>query len=77
MEEKILDLLAEICDDDVVKDNIEIDMLEEDLLDSLGYTELLVGLEEMFNIVLPPSAISREDVSTPAKVIELVKNSIN
>lgn len=73
MEDKILDLLAEICEDDIVKEDRNINMAEEGLLDSLGYTELLVGLEELFGITLAPSAISREDVETPQKVIDLIK----
>lgn len=76
MEQKILELLADICDDDVVKEDTEIDLIEEDLLDSLGYTELLAGLEDEFDIVLSPSAVSREDVRTPQKVIDLVKSMI-
>ncbi|MEA4921959.1 MAG: D-alanine--poly(phosphoribitol) ligase subunit DltC [Eubacteriaceae bacterium] len=73
MEEKILDLLAEICDDEIVKEDRNINMSEEGLLDSLGYTELLVGLEELFDITLSPSAVSREEVETPEKVIALVR----
>jgi D-alanine--poly(phosphoribitol) ligase subunit 2 len=76
MEEKILDLLADICDDDIVKEDKTIDMVEEELLDSLGYTELLAELEEMFDIVLSPSAVSKNDVSTPEKVIALVQSKM-
>ena len=35
MEEKILDLLADICDDDIVKEDKKIYMVEEELLVSL------------------------------------------
>ncbi|MEG0156037.1 MAG: D-alanine--poly(phosphoribitol) ligase subunit DltC [Anaerovoracaceae bacterium] len=73
MEEKILDLLEEICEDDIVREELDIDLFEEGLMDSLGYTELLVGIEEAFGIVLAPSEIAREDVATPAQIIELVK----
>ncbi len=76
MEEKILDLLADICDDDIVKEDKTIDMVEEELLDSLGYTELLAELEEMFGIVLSPSAVSKNDVATPEKVIALVQSKM-
>lgn len=76
MEEKILDLLADICDDDIVKEDKTINMVEEELLDSLGYTELLAELEEMFGIVLSPSAVSKNDVATPEKVIALVQSKM-
>ena len=45
MEERVMDLLAEICEDDVVREDPDIDLFEEDLLDSLAFTELLVAIE--------------------------------
>ncbi|MEG0291652.1 MAG: D-alanine--poly(phosphoribitol) ligase subunit DltC [Anaerovoracaceae bacterium] len=73
MEEKILDLLEEICEEDIVRENLDISLSEEGLIDSLGYTELLIGLEDLFGIILAPSEISKEDVDTPNKIIALVK----
>ena len=37
MEEKILEILADICEDDVVKSDLDIDLFETDLLDSLAF----------------------------------------
>lgn len=73
MEEKILDLLADICEDDVVKSDLDIDLLETDLLDSLGFAELLFAIEENFGVIIAPSEIERDDMSTPNKIVELVK----
>ena len=36
MEEKILDLLEEICEDDIIREERDMDLFEEDILDSLG-----------------------------------------
>lgn len=36
MREEVLDLLAEICEDDVVKEDLETELFESGLLDSLG-----------------------------------------
>lgn len=73
MEEKILDLLADICEDDVVKSDLDIDLLETDLLDSLGFAELLFAIEENFGVIIAPSEIERDDMGTPNKIVELVK----
>ncbi len=73
MEEKILDMLEEICGDDIVKENLDINLLEEDLIDSLDYTELLVSIEEAFGIIMSPSEFTREQMDTPRKIIEQVK----
>lgn len=73
MEEKILDLLAEVCEDDVVKSNLDLDLFETDLLDSLAFAELLFAIEEKFGVIIAPSEIERDDMSTPGKIIDLVK----
>ena len=73
MEEIVMDLLAEICEDDVVREDPDIDLFEEDLLDSLAFTELLVAIEEEFGIVISPSEVERSDVQTPNKIIALIQ----
>ena len=77
MEEKLLDILAELCDDDEVKDDLDIDLFETDLLDSLSFAELLVAIEETFGVVIAPSEVERDDINTPNKLIELVKERLN
>ncbi len=72
MVEKVMDLLEEICDDAIVRQQKDINLFEEDLIDSLGFTELLVGLEERFGIVIAPSEVEKQDVDTPDKIIKLV-----
>ena len=73
MEERVMDLLAEICVDDLVREDPDIDLFEEDLLDSLAFTELLVAIEEEFGIVISPSEVERSDVQTPNKIIALIQ----
>ncbi|OPJ65256.1 D-alanine--poly(phosphoribitol) ligase subunit 2 [Clostridium oryzae] len=73
MKERLLDMLAEICEDDIVKENMNIDLLETDLLDSLGFAELLALIEDEFGIVLSPSEFQREDLNTPAKILEILE----
>lgn len=72
MEEKILDILAEACEDDVVKENLNIELFETDLLDSLGFIDMVIRLEETFGITVAPSELDRAQINTPQKVINLV-----
>lgn len=72
MEEKILDILEAICEDSVVREERDLDLFEEDLLDSLGFAELLVNIEEELGIVISPSEVTREDMNTPEKIIHMV-----
>lgn len=73
MEEKILEMLEKICGDEIVKEDREINLIEEDLIDSLDYVELLVLIENEFNVVMSPSEFKREEMDTPNKIIAQVK----
>ena len=74
MEERVLNLLEEIFEDDIVREDRNLNLFEEDLLDSLAFTELLVAIEDEFGIVMSPSEVERSDVETPAKIIALIQS---
>lgn len=73
MEEKILAILKDVCDDDIVFAERDIDLFAEDLLDSLAFTELLIMIEEQLGIVIAPSEIEKNDINTPNKIIRVVQ----
>lgn len=77
MKEKILDLLEEICEDDIVREELDLDLFEEDIMDSLGFAELLAMIEEELGIVIAPSEVVREQVNTANKIIALVEEKNN
>ena len=72
----VLNLLEEICGDDVIRSDMDINLLEEDLIDSLDYTELLVGIEDALGVVMAPSELKREEMDSPNKIIEQVMKRI-
>ncbi|MBD4895292.1 D-alanine--poly(phosphoribitol) ligase subunit DltC, partial [Xanthomonas citri pv. citri] len=51
--QEVLDVLAEVCQDDIVKENPDIEIFEEGLLDSFGTVELLLAIENRFDILVP------------------------
>lgn len=73
MEDKVLDILEDICGDEIVREDRDINLLDEDLIDSLDYVEMLVKFETGFGIVMSPSEYTREQMDTPNKIIEQVK----
>ena len=73
MREEILELLAEVCEDDAVKNDMDLELFESGLLDSLAFADFLVELEEQFEIVISPSEVEREDINTPEKILEMVE----
>ena len=73
MEEKLLNLLADLCDDEEVKSNLDEDLFESGLIDSLAFAELLYAIEENFGVIIAPSEVERSDINTANKIIALVK----
>lgn len=73
MEEKLLNILEEICGDEIVKEDRDINLIDEGLMDSLDFTELIVDIEEAFGVIIAPSEVTREESDTPNKIIKIVK----
>ena len=76
MEEKILDLLAEICETEDVKEDPGQELFESGILDSMGFAEFLVELEDRFGVLIAPSEVERGDIDTPEKILKLVMERI-
>ena len=73
MKEKVLDLLEEVCDDDVVREDLDMDLFEEEIMDSLAFAELLAMIEDELGVVISPSEVVRSQVNTANKIIALVE----
>ena len=73
---KLLEVLADICEDDVVMTDLDVDLFESGLLDSIASMELLLEIENELGISVAPSEVEKEDVNTPSKLIEVVLNKL-
>lgn len=73
VEARMLDLIEEICDDEVVREERDIDLFETGLLDSMAAIELLVGIESEFGVVIAPTAVEREEMNSVNKIIYQVE----
>lgn len=67
--EKILETLAEICGTDEVMKNPDVELFSTGLLDSFGIIQLFVEIQEGLNIEVAPTEVTREEWSTPNKII--------
>lgn len=67
-ENQVIELLAEICQDDVVKEDPNINLFDSGLLDSFGTVELLVQIEEKFGITVPITEFDRDTWNTPNNI---------
>lgn len=73
MEEKILAMLEELCEDEIVREDMNINMKEEGLMDSLAFVEMLLQIEEEFGVRIAPTEVTYEEIDTPNKVINYLK----
>lgn len=73
VEERMLDLIEEVCDDEVIREERDIDLFEAGLLDSMAAIELLVGIESEFGVEIAPTAVEREEMNTVNKIIYQVQ----
>ena len=72
MREKLLVMIEELCGDEIVREDPDIDLLEEGLIDSLDYIELLLKIEDEMS----PSELTREEMATPNRIIAVVEKRL-
>ncbi|WP_298836078.1 phosphopantetheine-binding protein [Clostridium sp.] len=75
MEESIYNILEEITGEDLRKEG-NVNLFDSGRLDSLGIIELIVAIEDNFNIKLDPAIVTRKDIETPNKIIEYIQTHI-
>ncbi|MEI4790154.1 D-alanine--poly(phosphoribitol) ligase subunit 2 [Bacillus sp. FJAT-53060] len=69
-ENEVYSIIAEVCQEDVVKENPEIAIFEEGLLDSFGTVELLMAIERQLGITVPITEFDRDVWDTPNHIAE-------
>lgn len=72
LESKVLDMLEDICADDAMREERDVDLFDAGLLDSLAAIEVLVGIEENFGVEIAPTAVERKEMNTVNKIIDQI-----
>lgn len=73
MEGKIIEIIEKLTGYKGLQKNKEIDLLENEILDSLAFIELISALEEEFNIEIQPTQVQPDTWRSIKKITELVK----
>lgn len=76
VEEKMLDMLEEVCGDEEVRDHRDVDLFELGFLDSMAAVELLVDIEDEFDVSIAPTEVEREEMNTVNLIIEQVEKRL-
>lgn len=72
MEERIIEIIEELTDYKDLRNNKDIDLIENEILDSLAFIELITSLEEEFNIEIQPTQIDPNIWRNVGKIADLV-----
>jgi D-alanine--poly(phosphoribitol) ligase subunit 2 len=73
VEEKVLDILEDVCGDDIVRDERDMDLFAAGLLDSMGGIEVLVRLQDEFGVEIAPTAVERSEMNSVNTIIHQVE----
>ena len=74
MKDQILDILADITGSDEVKKDLDVNIFETGLLDSMGTVQLLLEFQNQLGVDVPVSEIDRSEWDTPNKIIAKVES---
>ena len=72
----VIDIIDNLFMEDI-SDMMDEDLFEAGVLDSMGTVELVIELEEKFNIKIPVSDMGRDDWNTGNKIVQGVKDLQN
>ncbi|GAA0811707.1 MULTISPECIES: D-alanine--poly(phosphoribitol) ligase subunit 2 [Ligilactobacillus] len=74
MKDQILDILADITGSDEVKKDLDVNIFETGLLDSMGTVQLLLEFQNQLGVDVPVSEFDRSEWDTPNKIIAKVES---
>jgi len=72
--EKVLNIVSEICENDIVLENPDIELFEENILDSFGVVNLLVSFSDELGIEVPLSDFDRDEWKTPNLIVKKMES---
>ena len=76
MRDIVLQILERICGDEIVRENPDIDLVEENLMESFDYITLIMELQDIVGVSISPSEFARAEMDTPNKIINIVNRKL-
>ena len=69
MKDTVLDILVDLTGSEEVKQDLDINLFDNGLLDSMGTVQMLLELDNQCGIQVPVSEFERSEWDTPNKII--------
>ena len=74
--ESVIEIFEEVLGSDEIRDNQDLDMFENEMLDSLAIIEVLLGIEDKLDLSLQPTDLERKDMATVNNLVGFLKDRI-
>lgn len=72
--ELAIEIMEDIAETDEIKENMDLDLFDAGLIDSLSTISIILLIEEKLGLTLQPTDFEREDIATVNNFIEFLKN---
>lgn len=77
MREEIIKIISDISENEDFKNNPDVDLLRDEIIDSLGFLELISTIEEKYDIELEVSQIPSSVWSSVDEIAKMVEEYVN
>lgn len=76
LREIALEILENACETDEIREDLDLDLFEAGLMDSMASVAVLLELEEKCHISLQPTDIEKKDISTVNHFIRFLEERL-
>ena len=74
MKEQIIDIIIRLTEYEDLRNNPNVNLIKEDILDSLAFIELIDELENKFDIEIQPTQIPNDTWNSVDNIVKMVEN---
>ena len=74
MLETVIGIFEDVLGSDEIRDDLDLNLFEAELLDSLAIIEILLEIEERMGIALQPTDLERSDMATVNRLVAFLEN---
>jgi len=74
MQETVISIFEDVLECDEIRDDLDMNLFESELLDSLAIIEVLVEIEDRLGIALQPTDLERSDMATVNNLVKFLEN---
>ncbi|WP_131067172.1 D-alanine--poly(phosphoribitol) ligase subunit DltC [Clostridioides difficile] len=73
MQETVIEIFEDVLGTDEIREDLDLNLFETELLDSLAIIEVLLEIENRLGIELQPTDLERKDMSTVKNLVKFLE----